>query len=175
MESLENSSALTQTPAGTQHMDLHEEDQLHTVEKTHPKMLHAQTQTWHRGSRNMSTQTPVVHHSNQKTQTEEQEEASVTPSSADESQPEEEKQKKSDQDSAQPPGRKTDGDGESPNPAEDLSEGTSRDLPPVQNQKGEDQKTYAKAVTGKSGSKRKADTGTSEAKDELPEPPQNLQ
>lgn len=174
MESLENSCVPTQTPAGTQHMDLHEEARLHTVEKTSPNMVHAQTQTWHCGGRNMSTQTPVVHHSNQKTQTEEQEEPSITPSDADESQPEE-KQKNPDQDSAQPPERKTNSDGESPNPAENLSEGTSRDLSHVQSQKGEDQKTYAKAVMGKSGSKRRADTETSEAKDKLPEPPQNLQ
>lgn len=115
----------------------------------------------------MSTQTPVVHHSDQKTQTEEEEEPSVTPSSAEESQPKEEKQKNPDQDSAQPPGRITD-DGEAPNPAENLSEGTSRDLSHVQSQK-----TYAQAVT--SGSKRQADTETSEAKDKIPEPPQNLQ
>lgn len=176
MESLERSSFPTQTPAATQHMDLPEETQLHIVEKTNPNMVHAQTQTWHPGSRNMSTQTPVVHHSNQKTQTEEEgEKASIPPSDADESQPKEEEQKNPDQDSAQPPRRRKDSDGESPKPAGNLSEGTSCDLSHKQSEKGDDRKTYAKAVMGKSRSEKQADTETTKAKDQIPEPPQNLQ
>lgn len=166
MESLGNSSV----PTGPPHTDLHEEDQQHTVEQTIPNMVHAQTQTGHPGGRNVSTQTPVVHHSNQNTQTEEEEEPSVSPSSAEESQPKAEQQKNPDQDSAQPPGRRTHSDGEAPNPAENLSEGTPCDLAHVHSQK-----TYAKAVAGQSGPKSQADTRTSEARDKLPEPPQNLQ
>lgn len=161
MESLERSLVSTETPAGTQHMDLQEEERLHTVEKTNPNMVHAQTQTWHRGGRNTSTQTPAVPHSNQETQTGEQEEPSVASSNADE-----EKQNP-EQDPAQPPGSKTGSDGEPPNPAESSSEGTSRD-------QSQDRKTYAKAVTGQSGSKRGADAESSAAKDKLPEPAQNL-
>lgn len=177
MESLERSAFPTQTPAAAQHTDLPEETQLHIVEKTNPNMVHAHTQTWHPGSSNMSTQTPVVHHSNQKTQTEEEEEeeASIPPSDADESQPKEEKQKNPDWDSAQPPRKRKDGDGESPKPAGDLSEGTSCDLSHEQSEKGDDRKTYAQAVMGKSGSKKQADTETTKAKDQIPEPPQNLQ
>lgn len=159
MEKLENSSVPTHTPAGGQHMDRHEEDRQHTVGKTN-------------AGRNMSTQTPVVHHSSRQTQTEEQQEPGVSCSDAEESQPEEEKQKNPDRDSAQPPARKMDSDGESPDPAENLSEGTSCDRSQMQS---DDRKTYADAVTAKSGSKRKADTETSEAKDKLPEAPQTLQ
>lgn len=175
MDSLERSSFPTQTPAAAQDMDLPEETQLHIVENTNPNMVHAQTQTWHPGSSNMSTQTPVVHHSNQKTQTEEEEEASIPPSDAVESQPKEEKQKSPDQDSAQPPRRRKDSDGESPKPAGNLSEGTSCDLSHKQSENDDDRKTYAQAVMGGSGSKSQADTETSKAKDQIPEPPQNLQ
>lgn len=158
MEGLENSSVPTPTPAGTQHVDLPE------GEKTNPNMVHAQTETWQPGGGNMSTQTPVVHRSNQNTQAEEEEgEPSVRQSNADESQPKEEKQKNPDQDSA----------GESPKPAENLSEGRSCDLSHVQSEKGDDQKTYANALMGKSGSTRQAETETSN--DQIPEPPQNLQ
>lgn len=170
MESLEDSSVPTQEPAETQRMDLQEEEQPPTVETPNPTLIHAETQTWSPGGRNMSTQTPVVHQSNQNTQTEEREEPGVTSSNTGESQPEEEKQKNPDQDSAQPPGRQAGSDGENPNP-EDRSEGTSRDLSHAQSQKGEDQKTYAKAVTGNSGSHIEM----SQAQDKLREPPQNLQ
>lgn len=155
-------------------MGLHREDQLHPVKKKQTIMVHAQTQTRHPEGSNVPTQTPVwVHHSDQETQTEEQEEPSVPPSDTGETQAEE--NKISDQDSAQPPGREADNDGESPNPAENLSGATTPDRSKVQIQKGEDQKTYAKAVMGKSRTKTQTNTETSEAQEKLPEPPQNLQ
>lgn len=160
MDSLENSSV--PTPAGMQHVDLHEG---HRAEgTTDPKMVHKQTQTWHHEAADTSTQTLVVRHSDQKTQTEEQNDANVTWSGAAKSPPQEEQQKNPDQDSAQAPGRKTgDDDGGSPNPAENPSVGTSR---------GDGQKTYAMVVSAGGEAKRQAATDTSEAPREPSEPPQ---
>lgn len=132
-------------------------------ETTGLKMIHKQTQTWHRHAADASTQTPVVRRSDRKTQTEEQNDAAVTWSDAAESPPQEEQQKNPDQGSAQAPGRKTDDDGGSPNPAENPSVGTSC---------GNGQKTYAMVVSAGGEAKRQAETYTSEAPREPSEPPQ---
>lgn len=156
MDSLENSSV--PTPAVMQGVDLHEG--LRAEETTDPKMVHKQTQTWHREAADASTQTLVVCHSDQKTQTEEHNDVK--------SPPQEEQQKNPDQDSAQAPGRKTGGDddGGSPNPAENPSVGPSC---------GDGQKTYAMVVSAGGEAKRQAEMDTSEAPREPSEPPQRLQ
>lgn len=170
-ESVEGVSVPTPEPAETQRADLQEEHQPPTVDRPTLTMVHAQTQTWCLGGRNMSTQTPVVGHSHQKTQTDEREEPGVASPNTGESQPEEEKRENPDQDSAQPPGSKRRSDGGSPNPAESRSEAMPPELSHAQRQKGDDQRTYAKAVRGNSGS----DTEPPKAEDTLPEPPQNPQ
>lgn len=159
MDSLENSSV--PTPAGVRRMDLQEGHR--AEETTDPKMVHKQTQTWHREAADASTQTLAVRRSDQKTQTEEQNDANVTRSDA-KSPPQEEQQKNPDQDSAQAPGRKAGDDGGgSPNPAENPSVGTSG---------GDGQKTYAMAVSAGGGAKRQAEMDTSEAPRQPSEPPQ---
>lgn len=169
MEILEGSSVPTQTPAATQRGDLHEEDGLRAEETTNPKMVHKQTQTWHRGGIDTSTQTPVVDRSHQKTQTEEQQVQSVEWSLAAESLVEEEQQTNPDEDSAHTPGRKTDDDGGSTSPAENPSAGAPCDL--SRKEKCDNQKTYATVVSG--GAKRRADMEPSEATREVTEPPPN--
>lgn len=169
MEVLEGSSVPTQTPTATQRVDLHKEDGLRAEETTNPKMVHKQTQTWHRGGIDTSTQTPVVHRSHQKTQTEEQQDQNVDRSVAAESLVEEEQQKNADEDSAQAPGRKTDDDGGSTSPAENPPAGAPRDL--SQREKCDNQKTCTTVVSG--GDKRRADVETSAATREVTEPPPN--
>lgn len=159
MDSLETLSL--PTPAGMQGVDLHEGDR--AEETTDPKIVHKQTQTWHREAADASTQTLAVRRSDQNTQTEEQNDASVTWSDAVESPPQEEQQKNPDQDSAQAPGRKTgDDDGRSPNPAENPSVAS----------RGDGRKTYAMVVSAGGEAKRQAAMDTSEAPREPSEPPQ---
>lgn len=115
------------------------------VERTTPAGVDAQTQTAQSEGINSSTQTPVVGHSDQETQTE---------GGEGRSQPQDGERKKPDQGSA-------------PGPAEELSADPPADLSASQSGKGADQKTYANVVSGGGGAKGQV------AEDKPEEPPRD--
>lgn len=121
-----------------------QKEELQDVERKTPAGVDAQRQTGRGKGANASTQTPIVHHSDQETQTE---------GGEGESPPQEEDQKKPDLGSAE-------------EPSADPPVDPPADLSASQSGKGADQKTYAKVVSGGGGAKGRVD------EDKPAEPPQ---
>lgn len=146
----------------TQHVDLQAGDSSQAVEKgdeqRYSKMVHVQTQTWTREGQDKFTQMPVVHQSNQETQTDLQDDARDEKTQAKNAA--ESPQPTTQDDSAQTPLSENQADDgppsepteeQNPEKGENPSAGTSRD-PTVSPAETETKpKSYAKAVSGGGG------------------------
>lgn len=188
MEAVETSSIQTQTrvPVETQHVELQEEDNLQTVEKSREqrhkdaKMANAQTQTRKPKGEHKFTQTPVVFLCSQETQTDfhvaEQDDASEGKTedgekNAAESQLTEDKRRADN--SAQTQVTQNE-DNSGAQKKEDPPAGKSGDPTDSQSEKGAEPKSYAKAVSGEGAGERQSKMDASEAADKTMKPSQNL-
>lgn len=173
MEVEENQSIQLQAPVETQ-----AEDTLQTAEKTDTMMVQAQTQTQNREVRNQFTQTPVVHHSDQETQTDMQEDINDKKNNAAESQLTGDKSalkhkiENVEDDNLTPERKSEDNDGAPEDPAKNSSAETPFNRSDLTTQKGTKPKSYAKAVSGEDRPQRQSNM-EQEATDKPQKPSQN--
>lgn len=171
MEVEENQSIQLQASVETQAED--------TDKKTDTMMIQAQTQTQNCKVRNQFTQTPVVHQSDQETQTDMQEDVNDKKNNAAESRLTgdkralEHKIENVEDDNLTLVGRSEDNDGASEGPAKNSSAETPCNRSDLTTQKGTEPKSYAKAVSGEDRPERQSNTESCNATDKPQKTSQN--